>query len=188
MKEFGIQGPVYFPWVQSTAELNLQPPLYLSPQSCGGVQRGVGYTTRPWLTTDQQRQQPQLQPQHQQQWGPSPRAMHALDLYRACLAAGQNARFLVEQRPEGEYFSLTSRPPPQLQLQQPQQLEKGGLAGSRTRNGLKNSVPGGRAGAAPQQPGPINSTLGKAQLAHCSSSSITSSRGQPAAAARSSTQ
>ena len=59
-----------------------------------------------------QQQQPELQPQQQQQWGPSPRAMHALDLYRACLVAGQNARFVVEQRPEGEYFSLTSRPPP----------------------------------------------------------------------------
>ena len=46
--------------------------------------------------------------------------------------------------------------------------------------------PGGRAGAAPQQPSPISSTLGKAQLAHCSSSSISSSRRQPAASALSS--
>ena len=56
-------------------------------------------------------QQPQPQQHHQQQWGPSPRAMHALDLYRACVAAGQKARFVVEQRPEEEYFSLTSWPP-----------------------------------------------------------------------------
>ena len=63
----------------------------------------------------QQQQQPQPQQQHQQQWGPSPRAMHALDLYRTCVAAGQKARFVVEQQSEGEYFSLTSWPPP-LQL------------------------------------------------------------------------
>ena len=45
-------------------------------------------------------QQPQQQ--QQQQWGPSPRAMHAFDLYRACLAAGQQARFTVQQQPGGE--------------------------------------------------------------------------------------
>ena len=55
---------------------------------------------------DQQQQQPQ------QQCSPSPRAMHALELYRACAAAGQKVRFTVEQRPEGEYFTLSSRPPP----------------------------------------------------------------------------
>ena len=60
----------------------------------------------------QQQQQPQPQQQPQQQWSPSPRAMLALELYRACVAAGQKVRFMVEQRPEGEYFTLSSRPPP----------------------------------------------------------------------------
>ena len=128
MKEFGIQCPVYFPRVQSTAELNLQrhaPPVFVPTIMWRGAERGGVH--HPTLADQQQQQslqqaqhqqqqqqqqQPQLQPQQQQQWGPSPRAMHALDLYLACLAAGQNARFLVEQRPEGEYFSLTSRPPP----------------------------------------------------------------------------
>ena len=132
MKEFGIQCPVYFPRVQSTAELNLQPPpppAFVPTIMWRGAERG--WVHHPTLADQQQQslqqaqhqqhqhqhqqhqqQQPQLQPQQQQQWGPSPHAMHALDLYRACLAAGQNARFVVEQRPEGEYFSLTSRPPP----------------------------------------------------------------------------
>ena len=64
------------------------------------------------LTLADQQQQ-QSQQQQQQQWGPSPYAMHALDLYRECLAAGQLARFTVVQRQEGEYFTLscTAGPP-----------------------------------------------------------------------------
>ena len=57
------------------------------------------------------RQQPQQQQQHLQQWGPSPLAIQAFEMYRACVAAGQLARFTVEQRKEGEFYSLSSRPP-----------------------------------------------------------------------------
>ena len=49
--------------------------------------------------------------QQQQQWGHSPQATHAYELYRACVAAGQLAKFSVELRVDGEYFHLSSRPP-----------------------------------------------------------------------------
>ena len=129
----------------------------------------------------QSQQQQQPQQQQQQQWGPSPRAMHAFDLYRACLAAGQQARFTVQQRPGGEYIYLSSSPPPQ----QHQLLEEGGLAGSRTKNGQRSSEPGGRTGIAPQQPGFDSNPRGKVLLRTHSSNR---SRRQPAAAARRSAQ
>ena len=77
-----------------------------------GTERG-GVNSPSWADQQQQQQQPpQQQQQHQLPWGPSPRAMHAWEVYRACVAAGQQARFTVEQRPEGEFFSLSSRPFP----------------------------------------------------------------------------
>ena len=57
-------------------------------------------------------QQPPQQQEYQQQRGPSPRALQAFDLYRVCVAMGHMARFTVVQRPEGEFFTLSSRPPP----------------------------------------------------------------------------
>ena len=66
-------------------------------------------------------------------------------------------------------------PLPQQQPHQPQQVEEGGLAGSRTENEPRNSVQGGKAGAASQQPGYKNRPKGQAQP-------TTSSRRQPAAA------
>ena len=47
----------------------------------------------------------------QQQQGPSLRVTQALELYRACVAAGQWVRFSVEQRVEGEFISFVSKPP-----------------------------------------------------------------------------
>ena len=115
-----IQSPVYFPREQSSAVST--PPLPPNPGICphnmwGGTERG-GVNSPSWADQQQQpplqqQQQPPLQQQqHQQPWGPSPCAMHALELYRACVAAGHQARFTLEQRPEGEYFTLSSRPPP----------------------------------------------------------------------------
>ena len=57
----------------------------------------------PYLTHQQQQQQ-----QHR---GHSPLFTQTLDLYRACVAAGQRACFSVEQRAEGEYISFSCKPP-----------------------------------------------------------------------------
>ena len=57
----------------------------------------------PYLTDQQQQQQ-----QHR---GYSPLFTQTLELYRACVAAGQRARFSVEQRAEGEYISFSCKPP-----------------------------------------------------------------------------
>ena len=93
------------------AQLTPPPPNSVSTPNMGlSADRGGSHLTL--ADQQQQQKQQQSQQQQQQQWGPSPRAMHALDLYRACLAAGQLARFTVVQRPEGEYFTLSSRPPP----------------------------------------------------------------------------
>ena len=40
----------------------------------------------------------------------SARACHAFDLYSQCVAAGQRAKLIVEQRQDGEHVSLLSRP------------------------------------------------------------------------------
>ena len=40
----------------------------------------------------------------------SAQARHAFNLYRECVSAGMWARLVIEQRPAGEYFSLSSRP------------------------------------------------------------------------------
>ena len=57
----------------------------------------------PYLTDQQQQQQ-----QHR---GYSPLSTQTLELYRASVAAGQRARFSVEQRAEGEYISFSCKPP-----------------------------------------------------------------------------
>ena len=57
----------------------------------------------PYLTDQQQQQQ-----QHR---GYSPLFTQTLELYRACVAAGQRACFSVEQRAEGEYISFSCKPP-----------------------------------------------------------------------------
>ena len=57
----------------------------------------------PYLTDQQQQQQ-----QHR---GYSPLFTQTLELYRASVAAGQRARFSVEQRAEGEYISFSCKPP-----------------------------------------------------------------------------
>ena len=77
------------------------PPPSMSWGAKGG---GVSHTS----PADKQQQQQQ---QQQQQWGHSPHATHAYELYRACVAAGQLAKFSVELRVDGEYFHLSSRPP-----------------------------------------------------------------------------
>ena len=40
----------------------------------------------------------------------SAQARHVFNLYRECVSAGMWARLVIEQRPAGEYFSLSSRP------------------------------------------------------------------------------
>ena len=98
---------VYFPREQSSAQPTPSPPtLYLPPMGRSTDRGGLNHPTLA------DRQQQQTQQKHQQQWGPSPQAIHAFEMYRACVAAGQLARFTVEQRREGEYYSLSSRPPP----------------------------------------------------------------------------
>ena len=94
------------------------PPVLHLPHMVWGTERGGAY--HPTLADQQQQQPPQQQQQqqppqqqeYQQQRGPSPRALQAFDLYRVCVAMGHMARFTVVQRPEGEFFTLSSRPPP----------------------------------------------------------------------------
>ena len=88
-------------WLHLTVQQQQRGPQLSTPTMEGVSERG-GVNHR--RLTDQQQQQ-RTQP------SASPQATHAFDIYLECVVAGQWARFSVEQRPDGEYISLFSRPP-----------------------------------------------------------------------------
>ena len=88
---------MYIPWDKTSSPLppSPSPPPHQNMGWCDGRD-----SASPPYLTDQQQQQ-----------GPSLRVTQALELYRACVAAGQWVRFSVEQRVEGEFISFVSKPP-----------------------------------------------------------------------------
>jgi len=115
----------------SLQQLPRGPPLHPPTLPTGGLGGGERVSQHHHQPTTQQQEQ-QYQPQgsssvlQQQQRAPgsssgqqqqhaevsplSPRASHALELYQEYVMAGQWVKLTLEQRPEGEYVTLSSRP------------------------------------------------------------------------------
>ena len=156
------------------------PPLTLYlPPTWGLVQIGEE-ATWPWPTSSSSKSSSSHSSSNSSSGAPLPAPCMPL-IYTGHVwlpVSWQGSRWCSGQR-ENISPSPAGPPLPQLQLHLWQWLEERGLAGSQTRNGLKNSEPGGSVGAASQQPGSINSPRETDQPATGSSNS--SSRRQPAA-------
>ena len=105
------------------------------------------------------------------------RALQAFDLYRVCVAAGLTARFTVVQRPEGEFFTLSSRPPhpaPAARGRRPgRKPNKKRIAKQQARKERQSSLTAAQSQQQPQGKGPSQDPQQQQQLQATASSSYT---------------